>query len=201
MGPGEMAAQYARLTSTALQTQWQLAREYADASARLARQGASAATAATTAQAVREEAVRWWRQAAELALGYGQALVDLNRDTGTRLVQSVAAAPGDALTVRMSGTPGETIREPVAIANTRTSRQSISFAPGPLRSRDGTKVLAAWSFEPAELALEPGEEQRVVMVLPLHQDLFPPGSTWSGQVAVQHDDEVLIELRIRLEVR
>lgn len=201
MGPGEMAAQYVRLTSTAVQTQWRLAREYADASARLARQGAPAATAATTARAARDEAVRWWRQAAELALGYGQALVDLNRDTGTRMVRSVATAPADALTVAVSGAPGETVREPVTIANTRTSTQSVTFSPGPLRSPDGTKVLAAWSFEPAELVLEPGEEQRVMMVLPLHPDLFPAGSTWSGPIAVQHDDEVVLELEVRLDVR
>lgn len=198
MAPGELAAQYARLTSTAVQTQWRLAREYADASARLARERPPAAT---TARAARDEAVRWWRQAAELALEYGQALVDLNRDTGARLVQSVAAAPAGTVTVSVSGAPGETVREPLTIANTRASAQTVTFSPGPLHSPDGTKVLAAWSFEPAELVLEPGEEQRVVLVLPLHQDLFPADSSWSGSIAVQHGDEVVLDLDVRLDVR
>jgi hypothetical protein len=200
MGPAELLQEYATLTKQALETQWQLAKDYGEATTQAVRGGPDPSAPATWARTVSAETARWWREAAQLGLSYGGKVLDLNRTTGERLVGAIAQSAPPRLAVTLSGKAGQTVRTPLAVANSRTTRERVTFRPGPLHPTSGADVDGVWTFDPGALELEPGAEQQVQMSLLLDDTIFTAGSSWKGVVAVIDGSGVVLEVDVTVDV-
>ena len=200
MQPTEFWQQYAALTRRAVETQWRLARDYGEVSARAIRGQTDVAAPAAWLRSVGTETGRWWREAARLGLAYGGSLLELNSEVGSRLVGAAGHHTTNRLTVTLSGPGGSTVSTPLTVANSRATREQVSFRPGLLCGDNGAEVDGAWAFDPPTLDLGPGEEQQVAMSLRLDKKLLAAGSTWRGVVSVQDSNGVVMEVDVHVEV-
>lgn len=196
MEPTDLLKEYAALSRRAVQTQWHLAKEYAEAAGKTA--GRRPPEPAAWARTAGTEAARWWREAAKLGLGYGTAVIDLNRSTGRRLIDELGSPAVARVSMTLSGASGETVQTPLTIANTRATDERVSFAPGPLRGADGTGVSGAWSFTPTALDLAPGEEKQVQVALELAD--LAAGTRWTGTIAVVDATGTVLDVDVTVDV-
>lgn len=199
MGPAELLQEYAALTKRAIETQWHLAKVYGEATTHAVRSAPDPSAPATWAKTMSAETGRWWREAAQLGLAYGGQVLDLNRTTGQRLVDAIAHSAPNRLAVALSGKLGQTVRTPLAVANSRATSERVTFRPGPMRPASGADVDGVWTFDPGALELDPGAEQQVQMSLLLDDTTFTAGA-WNGVVAVVDGSGVVLEVDVALDI-
>jgi len=133
-----------------------------------------------------------------------QALRDLNRSYGDRLLdqlligpghggQMSAAAAGHQAELALTGPLGGEASAVFVVENAQTRPEEITFLVSEFVDMSGQEPFRPpLSIDPPRLALRPEEEAEVTIRLPLLAELFIPGKLYRGTVMVRGQDLELV---------
>ncbi len=174
---------------------------------------------------VRESVPLYFKQLAELGLGFLHAFVNLNeRLNATLFDQLTGAAPSAAdpgappatrddgevaaagavpparLDLRLAGRVGDTVTANVLIENKRPDEVEVSFLISEFFGPTGTEPFRPpLLLDPPQFRLRPGEAQAVALRLPLLSELFSAGERYQSLVLVRGPDERQLHIEVEIE--
>lgn len=194
-----------RLTNKAVEEQTRALRRYGELVQRVTDgQLDNAAVRDEALRFVRDESARYARSLATLTLSYHDALLDLDRARNDEFFNAlVAAGQGDAVSpaaprtvpLTLTGPVGTEVSSGFLIENRKDQSTDVSFAVSDFVGGDGQVAFRPpMQITPSRFRLEPREEMRVRISLPLVPQLFEPAARYEATVVVRGYEEIELQL-------
>jgi hypothetical protein len=107
-------------------------------------------------------------------------------------------AGGRHVAVTLRGSPGQTARASVTVANQHPRPRRVMLRPSELRDLAGTVIALTLTVDPDQVTVPAGEEQQVILETELTADLVQPGERYVGTVEVSGGDEATLDVTVEV---
>lgn len=144
-----------------------------------------------------------------LTISFFQALRAVNRHYSDHFFDQVmgdAFQDGDddgtlrRVDMPVSAVVGEDVQRSFVIENRQDRACEVSFAVSEFSEVGGASSFRApLQLQPARFTLRPGEEQVVILTLPLLPELFAPGRRYEASVLVRGHDNLMLALTVDVQ--
>jgi hypothetical protein len=138
-------------------------------------------------------------------LDYYETLVNLSLAFSDRLFERLreqrpeGAASKTAATMQLTVPLNATARAPFRLENNRSTAVSVGFELTPFVSEDGSELVASTGvFDPPAAHVQPGQEARVELILPV-TGTFKPGHNYVATISVKGLEAMQIIVRLHVE--
>lgn len=164
-------------------------------------------------QFAREESARYINDLTRVGLSFYNTLIELNRHYNDRFFEQVSAASRqtnghsgegeDELRVvemELHGPVGGEARRAFVIENRRAEPVSVSFLVSEFADESGqTGFRPPLQLSPARFTMEPGEERQVTLTIPLLEEFFAVGQTYTATLIASGFQNLHLHLKVRAE--